>query len=123
VLDRIADMLGLIDNDVRVTAYTDNTPPSDPRYPTNWELSAARSAAIARYLIGRGVAPERLIVVGRGEYHPLFPNDTDEHRAFNRRAEIAVVYVVESQDYVIDSNVLPVVVPTATPAAGAGVTP
>lgn len=123
VLNQIAEMLNRIENDVRVTAYTDDLTPTDPRYPTNWELSAARSAAIVRHLIDQGVAPERLTVVGRGEYNALFPNDTPEHRAFNRRAEIAVVYVVEKQEYVIDSNVLTVSQPTATVPEGEGATP
>jgi chemotaxis protein MotB len=116
VLDKIAQMLNRIDNEVRVTAYTDNTPSTDPRYPTNWELSAARSAAIVRYLIARGVAPERLSATGRGEYHPLFANDTPEHQAYNRRAEIAVVYVIEQQDFAVGSNMIltnPDVPPTA----------
>jgi len=106
ILEQIAVMLAKIDNDVRVTAYTDDTPPADPRYPTNWELSAARSAAIVRYLVERGLAPERLSASGRGEYQPIFPNDTPEHRAYNRRAEIAVVYVVEQQNFVVDANSL-----------------
>jgi chemotaxis protein MotB len=123
VLNQIAEMLNRIENQVRVTAYTDDTPPTDPRYPTNWELSAGRSAAIVRHLIDQGVSPERLAVVGRGEYHPVFPNDTPEHRAFNRRAEIAVVYVVETQDYVIDSNVLMESQPTVAAPEGEVVTP
>jgi chemotaxis protein MotB len=99
VLDKIAAMLATIENDVRVTAYTDDTPPADRRYATNWELSAARSASIVRYLVDQGITPARLSAVGRGEYQPLFPNDTPEHRQFNRRAEIAVVYVVEQQTF------------------------
>lgn len=106
LLEQIAGMLRKIDNEVRVTAYTDDSPPADPRYPTNWELSAARSASIVRFLIGQGLNPERLSASGRGEYHPLFPNDTPEHRAYNRRAEIAVVYVVEESNYVIGPNSL-----------------
>lgn len=118
LLDKIADMLAKIDNDVRVTAYTDDTPSSDPRYPTNWELSAARSAAIVRYLIVRGIEPERLSASGRGEYHPLFPNDTPEHRALNRRAEIAVVYVVEQQNFLFGQQSLLLEGATATTSGG-----
>lgn len=106
LLDRIAAMLKKIENDIRVTAYTDNMPPADPTYPTNWELSAARSAAIVRYLVMRGVPPERLSAAGRSEYHPLFPNDTPEHQAYNRRAEIAVVYVVGQESYALSSGSL-----------------
>jgi chemotaxis protein MotB len=104
ILDKIALMLSKIDNEVRVTAYTDDQPPTDPRYPTNWELSTARSAAIVRYLVSRGLAADRMSASGRGEFHPLFPNDTPEHRAYNRRAEIAVVYVVEQQSFILEPN-------------------
>jgi chemotaxis protein MotB len=117
LLDKIAAMLTKIDNEVRVTAYTDDAPPANPRYPSNWELSAARSAAIVRYLVEQGISPERLSASGRGEYHPLFPNDTPEHRAYNRRAEIAVVYVVEQENYVIGPNAI---IQPGMPEAGSG---
>ena len=46
-------------------------------------------------MISAGIAPERMIVSGRGEYEPIFPNDTPEHKAMNSRADIIVVYNVE----------------------------
>lgn len=104
VLDQIADLLQQMDNPVRVTAYTDDQPPADPRFPTNWELSTARSAAIVRYLVAKGIAPERLSATGVGEYRPLFPNTTPENRALNRRAEIAVIYNVERESVVLGAN-------------------
>jgi chemotaxis protein MotB len=107
VLDKIASMLVTIENDVRVTAYTDETPPIDgARYPTNWELSSARAAAIVRYLTQQGVDPKRLWAAGRSQYHPLFSGDTPEQQAYNRRAEIAVVYTIEEQKFVITHNSL-----------------
>jgi chemotaxis protein MotB len=102
LLDKIATMLAKIENDVRVTAYTDANPPADAgRYPTNWELSSARAAAIVRYLSAHGVNPKRLWAAGRSEYHLLFAGDTPEQQAYNRRAEIAVIYTVEEQKFVI----------------------
>jgi len=103
-LDKIVTMLKKIDNEVRVVAYTDNSPVTDKRYATNWELTAARSAAIVRYFIDQGLAPDRFSAIGRGEFHPLFPNDTPEHKALNRRAEIIVVYTVEKQNFAIGPN-------------------
>ena len=114
-LDKIVEMLGKIENDVRVAAYTDDTPVSDPRYATNWELTAARSAAIVRYFIEKGLAPDRFSAIGRGEYHPVFANDTAEHRALNRRAEIIVIYTVEKQDYTIGPNSILTPGGTSTP--------
>jgi len=122
VLDKIASMLTSIDNPVRVTAYTDNTPPSDPRFPTNWELSSARASAIVRYLVQKGVAADRLSAVGRGDTNPLFPNDTAQHRAFNRRAEVAVVYTIDQQSFTLGANNSLNMVGTPTPTAG-GATP
>lgn len=101
VLDKITKMLVPIDNAIRVTAYTDDTPPTDPRYPTNWDLSSARATTIVRYFAANGVNAERLSATGRGEYDPLFPNTTDQNRAYNRRAEIAVIYTVESNNVVL----------------------
>jgi chemotaxis protein MotB len=112
-LDKIVEMLKKIDNEVRVAAYTDDTPSTDPRYPTNWELTAARSATIVRYFVSQGLAAERFSAIGRGEFHPVFPNDTPEHKALNRRAEIIVIFTVEKQNFSIGPN--SVLAPGGTP--------
>jgi chemotaxis protein MotB len=95
VLDTIIGMLSPTTNQIKIVGHTDDTPPTDPRYSNNWELSTARAQVIADYMIKNGIEPARLIVSGRGEYEPIFPNDTDEHRALNSRADIIVVYNVE----------------------------
>lgn len=95
VLDTIANMLAGAENPVRIVGHTDNTPPVDPRYKNNWELSVGRAWTIANYLIDHGVQPSRITISGRGEYEPIFANDTPEHRSMNSRADIIVVYNVE----------------------------
>ncbi len=60
-------------------------------YPTNWELSAARAAAAANYLIEQGVPEGSVRVVGYGPLRPIASNDSDEGRAANRRIEIRLV--------------------------------
>ncbi|MCB9134618.1 MAG: OmpA family protein [Anaerolineales bacterium] len=97
VLDTVAEMIRSIDNEIRVIGYTDDTPPLDPQYPSNWELSVARALTIVHYLQEKGITPSRLIPMGRGEYFPLFQNDTPEHRALNSRAEIIIVYPLTSE--------------------------
>ncbi len=93
ILDEIARLLAPMPNEIRVEGHTDDVPTNDPLYPTNWELSVARAVSVIRYLIEHGhIQPERLIAVGRAEYDPLFPNDTREHRALNRRADIVILY-------------------------------
>ncbi|MEJ2166074.1 MAG: OmpA family protein, partial [Desulfobacterales bacterium] len=59
------------------------------RFPSNWELSTARAAAVVRFLqeVG-GIKPERLSAVGYSFFRPVAPNTTEEGRRQNRRIEI-----------------------------------
>jgi len=107
VLDTISNMLVSVENEVRIIGHTDDTPPVDTKYKSNWELSLARAMVIADYLSSNGVAPERLFVAGRGEFKPIFPNDTPEHRALNSRADIIIVYPVSSDVININLNINP----------------
>ena len=102
VLDTIAEMLGPISNKVRLVGHTNNSPSTNPAYPTNWDLSLARATTVAKYLINAGIAPERFIISGQGEYAPVFPNDTDQHKEMNARVEIIIIYKIDSN--VIDIN-------------------
>ena len=102
VLDTIVEMLRPIDNKVRLVGHTNNTPSTNPLYPGNWELSLARATSVAKYLINSGIAPERFIISGQGEYAPVFPNDTEEHKAMNARVETVIIYKIDSN--IIDIN-------------------
>ncbi|HUN51446.1 MAG TPA: OmpA family protein, partial [Candidatus Sulfotelmatobacter sp.] len=59
-----------------------------PQFPSNWELSTARAVAVAKYLISRGVPPDRLAPTGFGEFHPLDPRATEDAYRRNRRIEL-----------------------------------
>lgn len=80
---------------IRIEGYTDSNPIRGrlkETYPSNWELSAARAASVARHLQWTyDIAPERLEVVGYGPYQPIASNDTEEGRRMNRRVRIAVL--------------------------------
>ncbi len=77
---------------VRVEGHADNLPINTLQFPSNWELSAARSIAVTRYLIGKhGADPRRLASLGYGEYRPLYPNTSEENRAKNRRVDVVVL--------------------------------
>jgi chemotaxis protein MotB len=96
ILQTISGMVVPISNQIRLVGHTDDLAPVDPRYETNWELSFARAKFIADILIKAGVDPKRIIVSGRGEYDPIFPNDTDEHRSLNGRVDIIIIYEVDN---------------------------
>jgi len=95
VLQKVIDILKNIkDKVIRIEGHTDNVPivgALTRKYPTNWELSAARAINVARYLQQQGIDPALLAAVAYGEYKPVAPNDTDEGRAKNRRIEIVLV--------------------------------
>ncbi|MFW6094017.1 MAG: OmpA family protein [Pseudomonadota bacterium] len=90
VLREVAVFLAGFDNPVTVEGYTDNVPVRSRRFPSNWELSAARASQVARFLEARGIERRRLSAVGYGENHPTATNATPEGRASNRRVNIIV---------------------------------
>ncbi|MFA6121601.1 MAG: OmpA family protein [Sideroxydans sp.] len=57
----------------------------------NVKLSAARAAAVKAYLVGKGVAADRVTTKGAGSANPIGDNKTDAGRAQNRRVEIKSV--------------------------------
>src|SRR5690606_33378025 len=74
---------------LRVDGHTDTIPLSGTgRYRDNWELSSARATSVVKFLIENGVAPDRLVAAGFGEFQPLDPADTAEARNRNRRIEL-----------------------------------
>jgi chemotaxis protein MotB len=74
---------------VDIEGHTDNVPIKTRLYPSNWELSVARSTNVLKYFINRhGIDPSRLSIKGYAEQKPLATNDTLENRAQNRRVEI-----------------------------------
>jgi len=73
---------------IQVDGHTDIKPIKSSSFASNWELSTARSISVVRYLISRGVPPERLVAAGYGEFQPLDPAQTDEALRRNRRIEL-----------------------------------
>lgn len=90
VIEKIAGVLRGKDNAVKVEGFTDNQPIRTSRFPSNWELSTARAAAVARMLTMEGVEPERLAAVGYGQYQPVARNDTEQGRRRNRRVVLLI---------------------------------
>ncbi len=93
VLSRVAEALVAIpDKQIQVSGHTDRMPINSKlvdRYPTNWELSAARAIHVVRFLAEKANVPaNRLVASGYGEFHPVASNKTPAGRARNRRIEI-----------------------------------
>ncbi len=91
ILNEIAKMIKDTHNEVYVEGHTDNIPIHTKKYPSNWELSTARAMSVVHYFYDVEKIPaRRLAAVGHGEFRPLVPNDTPQHRAKNRRVEIFI---------------------------------
>jgi chemotaxis protein MotB len=99
VLRRIGEVLSRTDKRVRVQGHTDDVPIRGQlaaRYPTNWELSAARAVNVVRFLQEEArLAPSRLSAAGFSEFQPRAGNDTEKGRAQNRRIEIQLAPPLE----------------------------
>jgi len=73
-----------------VTGHTDNKPIFSARFPSNFDLSAARAKHVAEILESSAALQGRIRFEGRADYEPLVPNDSAEHRAVNRRVDILI---------------------------------
>ena len=92
-LDKVADVLDRNNRTyIDVYGHTDST--GSDAY--NQALSERRADAVAEYLVMRGVESARLEAVGYGETQPIASNDTIEGRGQNRRVEIKIVPIRDS---------------------------
>ncbi|MBN1824374.1 MAG: flagellar motor protein MotB [Endomicrobiales bacterium] len=91
-LKEIGQLIKNMPNPVIVDGHTDNIPVSGKKFRSNFELSAARAFSVIRYFIdSEKISPERFTAFGYGEFRPLYDNDTEAHRAMNRRIEINIM--------------------------------
>jgi chemotaxis protein MotB len=103
VLGKIGETLKNIqDKRIRVVGHTDNVQIGQDlrnKFPTNWELSAARAATVVRYFQEKsGLKPEDLEAVGRSFFQPVASNDAKEGRDQNRRVEIIIAPKLEMKE-------------------------
>ena len=91
VIDKIASALTQIEGRIAVEGHTDNVPINTFAYPSNWDLSAARSVAVVRRMLDIApLEPKRVTASGFADTRPQAINSTFEGRARNRRVEIVV---------------------------------
>lgn len=91
-VDRLAKVVVPRTENLRIEGHTDNMPIHNSHFPSNWELSTARSTELVRMFIVRyHVEPNRLSAAGFAEFHPVDDNGTPEGRARNRRIDIVIL--------------------------------
>jgi chemotaxis protein MotB len=92
MIKKIGQILIEVPNHVRVEGHTDDLPISTRQYPSNWELSVARSTRVVQELLQElDFTPRRLSASGYGEYRPRVPNDSIDNRQQNRRVDMVIL--------------------------------
>jgi chemotaxis protein MotB len=98
LLRRVSRIIEPIGRRVRVEGHSDNVPIATARYPSNWELSTARAVNVVKYFVQQGrIDPGLLSAVGYADVKPRVSNDSEAQRAKNRRVEIILGQVNETQ--------------------------
>ncbi len=91
LLLEMAEVLADMPGELAIEGHTDNVPIRTDRFYSNWDLSAARAAAVANVLLARDqVSAGRLRVTGLADTEPRVPNTRPENQAKNRRVEIII---------------------------------
>lgn len=91
ILSGLTQIFKTTDKPLYVSGYTDNVPIDTLQYPSNWELSAARSASVVRLMADSGIEPYRLGAIGFAEHRPVVENDSELNRQKNRRVVIRML--------------------------------
>src|SRR5579862_9584520 len=95
LIAQISDPLRGIPNPIEVVAHTDDLPPvtTNSQYKDNWAVGNARAYNVLKALTDSAKLPEDRLSLGNfGPYTPLYPNDSAENRAKNRRVDLIIVF-------------------------------
>lgn len=87
ILKEYVDLIQLI----QIEGHTDNRPISNARFKDNRELSGARALQVVWFFENiLDIDPAKIEHIGKGEYHPIASNDTEEGKQRNRRVDFLI---------------------------------
>lgn len=90
--EAVARSLRAMPNQLRIEGHTDSRPISSTQFRSNWELSAARAAAVLNYFRDQAnIDASRMSIAGYADTRPVRDEDTPEAWAINRRVDIVVL--------------------------------
>lgn len=89
-LNEFIDVAKVLDGAIiEIAGNTDPNPDTDPDDKANKMLSQQRAETVKQYFVMNGISADRIITVGNGSSNPIVDNDTEEHRAMNRRTDVS----------------------------------
>lgn len=89
-LDGFIEIAKILDGTIiEIAGNTDPNPNSDPKDIANKKLSQQRAETVKQYFVLNGISADRIITVGNGSSKPVVKNDTEEHKAMNRRTDVS----------------------------------
>lgn len=111
VMNKITQSVAESEGKVIVAGHTDDIPIKTIMYRSNWELSSSRAVTVAQFMLEKHqIDPNRFLIEGHADTHPLVPNDSPQNRAINRRVEV----VIAQDESLLNQNGPTPVVPTDT---------
>ena len=75
---------------IYIEGHTDDRPINTPRYPSNWELAAARATSVLHFLATQNIEAANMRAVSYAHTQPIADNQTDQGRQENRRVNIVI---------------------------------
>lgn len=90
VLDKLLPLVRDTKANIIVEGHTDNLPISTAKYPSNWNLAAARATEVLDFFVSEGLNKDRFRAVSYGDTRPLVPNNSDSNRKKNRRVSLVI---------------------------------
>ncbi len=90
VLKRLTPLLKQSKGLIYIEGHTDNRPIKTSRFPSNWELGAARAASVLHFLASQQIEPARMRAVTYADTKPIADNNTEQGRQKNRRVNIVI---------------------------------
>tara|TARA_R110002110_G_scaffold33533_1_gene114797 strand:+ start:110796 stop:111740 length:945 start_codon:yes stop_codon:yes gene_type:complete len=94
ILKPLATIFQKLTAPIQVEGFTDSVPIENEIFPSNWELSSARAAAVVRQFVALELPASQFVVVGYGKNFPIASNKTQVGREINRRV---VMVIAKSQ--------------------------
>ena len=89
-LDEFISIAKVLDGTIiEIAGNTDPNPTTDPEDTANKMLSQQRAETVKQYFVLNGISADRIIAIGNGSSNPVVENDTEEHRAMNRRTDVS----------------------------------